>query len=212
LKNLLTIVSLLFLFFSQSNAQEFRLKNNIKIDAVGLNKRTTPSEEIKLENTPKLDEKSIAEHTKKIKPEPLKQFVLEQQTKAKDIMEKRTWMGEDVTNKSIQSNVSLGNVSTKHKQVKIEFRDFGLIDGDRIRIYLNEKVIRTNVVLDGNYFFVYITLEPGFNRIDIEALSEGKVGPNTAALNVVDDSGKLLTSNHWNLATNEIATLTVIKN
>lgn len=193
-------------------AQEFGLKNNVKIEAVGVNKKITPTENIKLDNTPKLDEKSIAEHTKKIKSEPLKQFVLEQQPRAKDIMEKRTWMGNDVTNKTIQSNVSLGNVTTKSKQVKIEFRDFGLIDGDRIRIYLNEKVIRTNIVLDGNYFFVYIKLEPGFNRIDIEALSEGNVGPNTAAINVLDDNGRLLASNHWNLSLNEIATLTVIKN
>lgn len=193
-------------------AQEFGLKNNVKIEAVGVNKKITPTENIKLDNTPKLDEKSIAEHTKKIKSEPLKQFVLEQQPRAKDIMEKRTWMGNDVTNKTIQSNVSLGNVTTKSKQVKIEFRDFGLIDGDRIRIYLNEKVIRTNIVLDGNYFFVYIKLEPGFNRIDIEALSEGNVGPNTAALNVLDENGRLLASNHWNLSLNEIATLTVIKN
>lgn len=193
-------------------AQEFGLKNNVKIEAVGVNKKITPTENIKLDNTPKLDEKSIAEHTKKIKSEPLKQFVLEQQPRAKDIMEKRTWMGNDVTNKTIQSNVSLGNVTTKSKQVKIEFRDFGLIDGDRIRIYLNEKVIRTNIVLDGNYFFVYIKLEPGFNRIDIEALSEGNVGPNTAALNVLDENGRLLATNQWNLSLNEIATLTVIKN
>lgn len=193
-------------------AQEFRKQQSFKIDAVGVTKKNIPSDKINLDNNQKLDEKTIAEYTKKIKPEPLKEFVLEQQPKAKDIMEKRIWMGKEVTNKTIQSNVSIGNVTTKSKRVKIEFRDFGLIDGDRIRIYLNEKILKENIVLAGNYFFVYINLDSGFNRIDIEALSEGLVGPNTAEIYVFNEKGQTLTTNYWNLALSEIATLTIIKN
>ena len=120
-------------------------------------------------------------------------------------------MGKDITDDKILSSVSLGNVNTKSKKIKIEFKDFGLIDGDRIKIFLNENTIKQNIVLSGNYFFIYINLEPGFNRIDFQALNEGSVGPNTAAINVFDDSGNLIASNQWNLTLNEIATLGVIK-
>jgi hypothetical protein len=209
LKNYFPLLTIVLLCSIQNFAQEFQLQKNIKIEAVGINKKKIPAENIKLDNSPKLDEKTIAKITKNNTTEPLKQFVLEQQPQDKEIVKKRYWMGEDVTNKKNTSTVSLGNLTTKSKRIKIEFRDFGLVDGDRIQIYLNDKTINDNVILGGNYFFVYINLENGYNQIDIKALNEGQYGPNTAAINVLDDYGNLLTSNHWNLSANEIATLVV---
>jgi hypothetical protein len=43
------------------------------------------------------------------------------------------------------------------------------------------------------------------------ALNQGTSGPNTAAFSVFDDSGRLITSNEWNLTTGIKASIVVIK-
>ncbi|HEX5742416.1 MAG TPA: hypothetical protein VFY09_00785 [Flavobacteriaceae bacterium] len=185
--------------------------NSFPIKAVNADKKIIPTNKLEIDHTPNISKEIITNTVQKKEAEPLKQFVLAVPKREKDIVVKKYWMGNDVTDKKIISTVSLGNVNTKSKQIRIEFRDFGLIDGDRIQIYLNEKIIKQNVVLNGNFFFINLNLEPGFNRIDIQALNEGSVGPNTAAINVYDDLGNLIVSNQWNLTTNEIATLGVLK-
>jgi hypothetical protein len=187
------------------------ISNSFPIKAVNTDKKIIPTNKIEIDNSPNISKEAISNTVQKKEAEPLKQFVLEEPKREKDILVKKYWMGNDVTDKKIMSTVSLGNVNTKSKQIRIEFRDFGLIDGDRIRIYLNENIIKQNVVLNGNFFFVNLNLEPGFNRIDIQALNEGSVGPNTAAINVYDNNGNLIASNQWNLSLNEIATLGVTK-
>jgi hypothetical protein len=205
--------------FSQKDTSKIKLLGDEKkiltitapIKAIDTDKKILPTNEIKVDNNTKITKEAISNSILKNKTEPIKQFVLEQPTREKDIVVKKNWMGKDVTDKKIESTISLGNVNTKSKRVKIEFRDFGLIDGDRIQIYLNENVIKQNVVLSGNYFFIYINLEPGFNRIDFQALNEGTVGPNTAELIVYDESGTIISSKEWNLPTGAIATLGVFK-
>jgi len=206
--------------FAQKDTSKVKLidddKKNISnffpIKAVNTDKKIIPTNKIEIDNSPKISKETISNTIQKKEAEPLKQFVLEEPKREKDIVVKKYWMGKDVTDKKIMSTVSLGNVNTKSKQIRIEFRDFGLIDGDRIQIYLNENIIKQNVVLNGNFFFVNLNLESGFNRIDIQALNEGSVGPNTAAINVYDNNGNLIASNQWNLSLNEIATLGVTKN
>lgn len=207
------------LSFSQKDTSKIKLLSDEKkvltistpIKAINSDKKIIQPTEIELNNDAKITAETISNSLKKNKSEPIKEFVLEQPKPAKDILVKNYWMGKDITDDKILSSVSLGNVNTKSKKIKIEFKDFGLIDGDRIKIFLNENTIKQNIVLSGNYFFIYINLEPGFNRIDFQALNEGSVGPNTAAINVFDDSGNLIASNQWNLTLNEIATLGVIK-
>lgn len=191
------------------NENKKELKSTTPIDAVSAKQRNIPAENINAEPNTKIDINTISDFRKNNKMEAPKQFVLEQQPKDKDILEIKRWMGKDVSTIKLKSNLSLGNINSKTKKIKIEFRDFGSVDGDRIKVYLNDKVIKSNVVLDGNYFFIYLQLEPGFNRIDFQALNEGLVGPNTVELNVFDDFGTLINSNHWNLSTNQIATLGV---
>lgn len=138
-------------------------------------------------------------------------FLMETLPEDRDIIGKKYWKGQDVTNKKLQSNLSLGTVKSTTKTVKIECRDFGLIDGDRIQIYLNNNVVSTNIGLKGNYFVVYLNLEEGFNRIDFQALNQGYSGPNTAEMIVYDAMGNIISSKEWNLATGETATLGIIK-
>jgi hypothetical protein len=80
-----------------------------------------------------------------------------------------------------------------------------------VRVYLNEKVVYRNIGLQGNYFIINIDLEEGFNRIDIEALNQGSSGPNTAEFLVFDKQGYKIADKEWNMETNQIATLVVIK-
>jgi len=56
-----------------------------------------------------------------------------------------------------------------------------------------------------------INLQPGFNKIEIEALNAGLSAPNTAQFKVKDKNGNVLSENIWNLNPGVKATLIVIK-
>ena len=138
-------------------------------------------------------------------------MLLETLPEDRDIIGKKYWQGKDVTHQRLKSNMSLGTVSSTSETVKIECRDHAYIDGDRIRIYVNEKPVSTNIGLKYNYYVLYVNLEPGYNRIDFQALNQGLSGPNTAELIVYDDKGTIISAKEWNLATGQTATLGIIK-
>jgi len=129
-----------------------------------------------------------------------------------DVLVKRSFNGQDTSVKNIESHASLGTVESSTKFVRIEFADHGLVDGDRVRIYLNERIVEENIMLTGISAFIQLKMEPGYNRIDFSALNQGLVGPNTAAFMVYDDKGKLVTAKAWNLRKNQNATLGIIRN
>lgn len=108
-------------------------------------------------------------------------------------------------------NMYLGDIKTNGKYVGVLFRDHEYVDGDRIRVYLNDKVVDANIYLTESFKKLNLDLEKGFNKIDFEALNEGTSSPNTAQINVYDDQGKLIHSNMWNLSTGSKATIIIIK-
>lgn len=128
-----------------------------------------------------------------------------------DILKPQYYNGKDVTNARMVTSQELGRLSTNSDKIRIECRDHSYVDGDRVRVYLNEKVVYRNIGLQGNYFIINIDLEEGFNRIDIEALNQGSSGPNTAEFLVFDKQGYKIADKEWNMETNQIATLVVIK-
>jgi hypothetical protein len=73
----------------------------------------------------------------------------------------------------------------------VRYRDGAFVDGDRIRIYVNYKVVAYEALLDGDFKSLEINLEK-VNRIDFEALNEGFAAPNTAELQVYDDKGRVI--------------------
>lgn len=105
----------------------------------------------------------------------------------------------------------LGGFRTNSNSVNIICRDFQYPDGDRVTIMLNNIPIVRNIVLKQHYQSYNIPLEIGINKISFVALNQGTSGPNTAAFKVYDDSGILLSSNEWNLATNAKATIVIAK-
>lgn len=109
------------------------------------------------------------------------------------------------------SDMYLGDVKSNGKFVGIVCRDHEYVDGDRVKIYLNDKVIDPNVLLTGSFKGVNVDLEKGFNRLDFEALNEGSSSPNTAQVDVFDDKGQLIYSNKWLLSAGSKATLIITK-
>ena len=105
----------------------------------------------------------------------------------------------------------LGGFRTNSNSVNIICRDFQYPDGDRVTIMVNNIPVITNIILKQQYQSYTIPLEIGINKISFVALNQGTSGPNTAAFKVYNDSGMLLSSNEWNLATNAKATIVIAK-
>lgn len=228
LKSLLLILLISFSsprLFSQNDTAKIGLKEkkitdeisdtkgNYQLKAISATTKVKPISNFDLKIDKKLNTAAINKNLNQHKSTSQNQnFLLEELPEDKDIIGKKYWKGKDVTHKKLESNLTLGTISSKSKTVKIECRDHSYVDGDRIRIYLNEKVVSTNIGLKGNYYVLYINLEQGYNRIDFQALNQGFSGPNTAELNVYDDKGNLISAKEWNLPTGSTATLGIIKN
>jgi hypothetical protein len=108
-------------------------------------------------------------------------------------------------------NQNLGDFKTTSLTSKVRYRDAAYVDGDKIRVYLNDKVIEYEVLMEGEFKGFEIKLVPGFNKIDFEALNEGFASPNTAEFQVYDDKGKLISQSQWNLGTGFKATIILVK-
>lgn len=106
---------------------------------------------------------------------------------------------------------NLGEIKSNGKFVGVVARDHEFVDGDRVKIYLNETVVDPNMLLTGAFKGVNIDLNKGFNRITFEALNEGSSSPNTAQVDVYDDKGQLIYSNKWLLSGGSRASLIVTK-
>jgi hypothetical protein len=132
--------------------------------------------------------------------------------KDKDLLVKKYWNGQDVSINKITTALELGRIETNTRNIRIECRDHSYVDGDQVRLYVNDVIIRSSIVLRAGYYAIDIELEEGFNRIDIKALNQGTSGPNTAEFNVFDETGNLLASKEWNILTGYVATLVVMKN
>ncbi len=132
----------------------------------------------------------------------------------KDVRRIKYFNGKDMTNPQMNTShgQELGKISTASKKLVIECRDHSFVDGDRVRVYLNKRIIYRTVSLVGSYFAINVELDEGFNRIDIEALNQGSSGPNTAEFIVIDQTGNVIAEKEWNMLTGNIATLVVIKN
>ena len=108
-------------------------------------------------------------------------------------------------------NQNLGTFKTGSLTAKVRYRDAAYVDGDKIRVYLNDKVVDYEVVLDGDFKGFEIKLEKGINKIDFEALNEGFAPPNTAEFQVFGDKGSIISASQWNLGTDFKGNLILMK-
>ncbi|WP_452222042.1 hypothetical protein [Lacinutrix salivirga] len=114
-------------------------------------------------------------------------------------------------NNGSSTNLHFGEVTTKVSSVNIVYRDHEYPDGDRIRVFVNDDIIVPNVLLQQSYNGLRLKLQPGFNKIDFQALNQGLAGPNTAEFKVLDEEGNVISTNVWNLATGVKATIIINK-
>lgn len=109
-----------------------------------------------------------------------------------------------------ESTGGLSDVTVDSRNVVITLTDNGAqIDGDTVTVVLNEGVLAVEHVLveePGSDFA--LTLQPGPNVLEIVAVNEGTVSPNTAQLrisNVIDGEEV----QQWRLLTDETGRLTI---
>ena len=124
---------------------------------------------------------------------------------------KGTLKGERDIQTKFKSDTFLGDFKSETKVVKIACRDHEYPDGDIVRIWLNDKVAVNSILLTEDFTSVYLELNEGINKIEIEALNQGESGPNTAQFVIVDDKGHVITNNKWNLLTGAKAKMVVTK-
>lgn len=105
----------------------------------------------------------------------------------------------------------LGDLTTTGGFVQVKYRDHEYVDGDRIRVYVNKDVVRSDVSLGGGFSGFTANLDEGYNEIIFEALNQGTSGPNTAELHVYNDKGQIISAAEWNLLTGNKATIVVIR-
>ena len=129
----------------------------------------------------------------------------------RDVLKSKYWNGQDVSVRKFKTSLELGKLETDSNSIRIICRDHSFVDGDRVKLYVNEEVIRRSITLKAGYYSINVQLKEGFNRIDIEALNQGSSGPNTAEFKVLDEKGQLLADKEWNILTGYIATLVVMK-
>ncbi|WP_299113340.1 hypothetical protein [uncultured Winogradskyella sp.] len=169
---------------------------------------------VKIKVAPKLDKDEKKESSGDSKKDEKKKFVIRDSEKPfsmtdKDGLKSPGEIFEKRWNKELEkggiirtmSDQFLGEHNVDTKFVNIICRDHEYVDGDRVRIYVNDVVVRHNLYLTNSYRRVEVNLAQGKNTVEIEALNQGDSGPNTAEFLVYDDKGKLISSKEWNLLT-----------
>lgn len=208
MKRIFLVLTIVFLFFSAAAQNEFLNKSNsIAPSGSGLTLPKSLAPSIFAPNTKSTTTTSILEK-KDLQFANNNDFANPGDV-YKDKLNKTGEGKEDF--KIFRKNQYLGDFKTKSATVRISYRDFGEVDGDRIKILVNDKTIVAEIFLDGDFRGIELGLEKGFNKIDFEALNQGTSGPNTAEFRIYDDIGALVSANQWNLATGFKATIIIVK-
>ena len=124
---------------------------------------------------------------------------------------KQTFKEGNSSSTKFRKDYYLGELETDSKYIIVKCRDHEYVDGDRIKLLLNNIVIHPNINLTGSYYTIDIDLIEGYNNIEFVALNEGESSPNTAQLSVFDENGVNLSNNKWLITTGYKARLVVFK-
>ena len=100
---------------------------------------------------------------------------------------------------------------TKSNYIQIKYRDHSAIDGDLLRVYVNDDVLRSNVYLGRGFSGFRLKLEPGSNKIEFFAINTGSSGPNTAEYRIEDETGAVIANKVWALEKGVRVTVVVVK-
>ncbi len=98
-------------------------------------------------------------------------------------------------------DMDLGSFHTISKNIYISSYDFGQFDGDKVQITVNGKRIHNNYLLTPQIQTIKIPLDVGINKIEVTALNEGRLAPNTGYFAFFDDNRYIIKEGQWMLAT-----------
>ncbi len=111
----------------------------------------------------------------------------------------------------VNKNMFFGEIKTKSEYVRICYRDYEIADGDVVRIYTDDMILKNAAILNIDCQFMQLRLLKGSNTIYFKALNNGEGAPNTGELQIFDENDILLTSNQWGLEPNFTASITLFK-
>jgi len=114
-------------------------------------------------------------------------------------------------NAGIKEDAYWGDYRTTSKSVQISYRDHSAIDGDIIRVIVNDDILQSRVVLSSGYSGFNLPLAEGLNKIEFYAVNTGASGPNTAEYIIFDDKKDIITRKIWGLAAGVKVTVFIIK-
>ena len=209
---LLLTLSLSAQFDNTTKKVDFEPINRVKKDPTGLKLPKAPIPglsnqqsrfEIKNENNNTLG---------KDDPEPLDISTDDGFLTTKTDMTPNAFVKDKPVSDAFDRDQVLGEIKTKSGFVNVVYRDHQSVDGDRIRVYVNYDIVQSDISLDSSFRGFDLTLIPGQNIIEFQALNQGESGPNTAELHVYDENGTLISKNEWNLLTGRKATIVVNQN
>jgi CheY-specific phosphatase CheX len=99
----------------------------------------------------------------------------------------------DSLNMNILKETENLQMFTKDKMIKFEISDPGVEDGDRITIYVNGKIILENYEVSKIKKIIEIPIVSKNTIIEVEAVNEGTMPPNTASVIIRDTNNELKT-------------------
>lgn len=220
---LITCFLLLAFTFSVSAQIDSKKKSGSIIPAIEAPKDSTDSKKIapeKLEKNNQFDGVTKPKVIGKLEL-PKKEFSMfpqeefgnpgELYTKKLDKIEKTLLPEGHGENAGLKEDAYWGDYNTTSKSLRILYRDYSAIDGDLLRVYVNDDIIQPRVYLTQGYQGFKLDLKEGLNKIDFFAINTGSSGPNTAEYRIVDENNKVISTKVWALAAGVRVTVIVNK-
>jgi len=218
------ILFLFFMFLTLSvQAQIDSKKKSISIPAVESKKDTadisplTPTKSIKSDNTIGMNRPSVTLSLDLPKKEfsmfPKEKFGNPGELYTNQLKKQQNTIIQEqgLGTKGSKIDLFFGNHRTKSKNIQVMYRDYGLEDGDYVRVSVNDEIIEYRVGLSNAFKGFKIELKMGVNKIEFLALNEGYALPNTAHFRIVGEQKELIATDLWALSTNVKGVINIIR-
>lgn len=127
-----------------------------------------------------------------------------------DIVKKKM-KTEGLTQDIVNSDMYLGDFTVFTNNLDFNCRDYGTVDGDYVRVWVNDELVVREIELESGFKNYNLLLKEGANTIKIEALNTGEYFPNTGQFVFYDGNGRIVTDQKWGLNTSFYAIIKITK-
>ncbi len=118
---------------------------------------------------------------------------------------------EGITAQLERRDYFLGEFMVYTSTLNIACRDYAVLDGDVVRIWVNGEIVRPSIQLESSFIKYNVPLKIGMNTIEIEALNTGELFPNTGQFLFQDADDKAVTLQSWSLYEGNKAIVKVVR-